>query len=185
MVTLLCSLKSAWIVLALKCNPSVLEVLATTPSFVNEAGEELRSLFPSFLSARLARAAFSGFAKSQKDRALSREIRPDRINKFMCHYLRMLYCGLNLLQTGQLIVDVRGWYFESTLRDAKSGKLDLAEALEIGRILEEKYDASPNVLPESPDADKIEDFLVRARIQNMWPKYTLVLNPPYTPNDCT
>jgi hypothetical protein len=155
--------------LALKCNPSILEVLAAVPHSYTDEGMELRKLFPKFLSRRTVSNAFRGFALSQKKAVLTRNVPQGRINKFLSHYLRMLYCGCSLLGRGEMLVDIRRTPIESWVLKAKRGELELAEALAFGEELERLIleNEALSSLPDEPDYDAISGFLLKVRMGNL------------------
>lgn len=153
--------------MALKCNPSILEALVAPPETSTFYGEELRNLFPKFLSAKYVRDAYRGFALSQKKAVLHRDVEPKRINKFLSHYLRVLWCGKNLLATGELLVNIAGTPIELAAKDAKHGRLDVAEGLHMGEMLEELIETIDTKIPEKPDTVSINAFLTKVRLHHL------------------
>ncbi len=145
--------------LALKANPTVLEVLAS--QLVRECapvGAELRDLLPAFLS-RLAAKSFAHTARRQLDRALAQE-RP-KLKQIM-HVIRLTEVALRLVRTGELsllvedraaLLAVRGGEIPATESTARARRLlaDLAAAADSGP------------LPEEPDRALVEDWLISVR----------------------
>ncbi|WP_255432505.1 nucleotidyltransferase domain-containing protein [Amycolatopsis sp. WAC 04197] len=87
--------------------------------------------------------------------------------KFAMHMVRLGVQGVELLETGRITLPVPepwlGW-----LRDLRQGKKTREEALEAAESLEHRLDelvrgASP--LPEEPDAEWADAWLVRAYLR--------------------
>ena len=155
---------------ALKCNPTVLEVLASPVCSVSPDGQALRELFPSFLSRKYVRDAFKGFAQSQKRKYEIKEAGQERLNKFLCHYLRTLYSGIELLETGCLSVNVTGKPYFALLLAAKQGQIDLNEGLNHGKMLEERIEHIylSTKIPEEPDLERINKYLFDLRTKGLF-----------------
>ena len=153
----------------LKCNPNVLEVLNAPAIDITDEGYELQKLFIHIINKRGIYNAFTGFAKSQKSQALSREVPPKRINKFLCHYLRVLYSGLELLESGVLPVNVKDRPWGRICRDAKDGKFELAEGLELGKQLELKLQHSLETtkIPDNANIMAVEQYLLNVRLNHL------------------
>jgi hypothetical protein len=77
-----------------------------------------------------------------------------------------------LLRTGSLVVDVRGTHFEKICRDAKMGLLDVDEGLQLGAELEAKIETAEagSVIPEEPDTESINKFIVKMRLKYLSPE---------------
>jgi uncharacterized protein len=150
--------------LALQANPNILETLWTPQVlFVDEIGQELRGLRDAFLSRHLYKT-YSGYVLSQfhllkKRHDKTGEYKP----KHAMHLIRLLYSGIHALRTGDIMVDV-GAYREELLR-IKSGAVPFAEvrtrALELDQLFQQAF--AHTQLPERPDYDRVNRFLIRAR----------------------
>lgn len=149
--------------LALKGDSNILEALRAPVVSSTPAGDELRSLFPHFLSRPRVRGAFLGFADNQK-RAMTAP-NAKRVNKSAVHYLRTLYNGLELLRTGDMTVRVADTDFGATLMRVKRGELSVEAVLKLGAELEAEYEvaSAASVLPEEPNLPAVNDFYVRVR----------------------
>lgn len=154
--------------LALGCNPSVLEIIASPPREITHDGEVLRAMFPLFLSRKRVRDAYRGFAASQKRQALEGSLAPQREARFASHYLRSLYCGIHLLRTGTPLVNVLGTEAEEPCRSAKLGLRSLSECLQRGVELELLIDAAyeSSTLPEEADRETVNRWLIDLRLRN-------------------
>lgn len=155
--------------LALKCNPNIIEAMAAPAMEVSPEGAVLRSMLPLFLSTKEVAGAYKGFARSQRNQAEQGTLARQRINKFLSHYLRALYCGEYLLRTGTPLINVVGTEAEEPCRNAKLGRLTVFEVLDLGHVLESRIDAAceRSVLPEHPSTDKINEWLMDLRIQHL------------------
>jgi hypothetical protein len=162
--------------LALKGHPTVLLLLFVPDELtlvVTELGTRLRQLRPAILSRRAGRG-YLGYLRGQKERLLGtrgqkRVNRPELVEthgfdtKYAMHALRLGYQGLELLRTGALTLPMpepersqvmavrRGERsFEAVIAEIDDVELRLATALEETR------------LPDHPDADAVDRFLVDA-----------------------
>ena len=160
--------------LALKGSPTVLLLLFIDGEQVLERtqlGVELQALAPAFVSARTGRA-FLGYVDAQRrglvgdrhatrTRELSSEHGYD--TKYAMHALRIAYQGLEFLSTGRITLPVaepeRSW-----LMRVRRGEIPLRQVLD--RLHEQSGRLENTVLtgrlPEEPDRDAIDRFLVDA-----------------------
>ncbi|WP_424640141.1 nucleotidyltransferase domain-containing protein [Embleya sp. AB8] len=159
--------------LALKCNPTVTELLWLPEYRVEtEAGRRLRALRGSFLSTEYVRSAYGGYALQQAKRLLGRHEAgkegfsadtAKRTAKHGRHCLRLLLQAQQLLRTGELTLDV------SAHRDDlfATGRL-AAEHPEAfaARFEQEKatLDALDSVLPDHPDRAAVDGLVVALRV---------------------
>lgn len=79
------------------------------------------------------------------------------------HLIRLLHSGIHALRTGEILVDVGAWRTE--LLRIKSGGLTFEEvqarALELDREFQAAF--AMTRLPQRPDYERVNQFLVRAR----------------------
>jgi predicted nucleotidyltransferase len=149
--------------LALQNNPNILEVLWSPVLETTPLGDELRTLRGAVLSRRVEQT-YGGYVKSQRELLLRRlrvdgELKP----KHGMHLLRLLYAGAHALRTGEVLVHVGphlpelmevrsgAWPLERIIGRAEELEADLAEA------------ARNTILPEQPDVERVEAFLLKAR----------------------
>jgi predicted nucleotidyltransferase len=150
--------------LALKANPNVLETLWTPKVLqADDVATELRGLRTAFLSRHLYKT-YSGYVLSQFRRMANAFAKTATYKaKHAMHLVRLLYSGIEALRGGEIRVDVTDHRDE--LLAIKSGALTFdearARALELDRVFQEAYRQSR--LPEQPDYERVDDFLVRAR----------------------
>lgn len=161
-----------YVSLCLKCNPSVTELM-WLPENLYEAkdrwGRQLVNMRQDFLSERLVRNAYLGYATSQFSRLLGRgdgSFSSDtrkRTAKHARHLRRLLHQGLELYQSANLTVEIpadeRQAYFdfgEAVAQDPEVARKELAAA-------EEAFDAVKSPLPAEPDFNEVERFLYELR----------------------
>lgn len=152
--------------LCLKGNPSTLEVLLAEPYETSEEGEQLRKLFPHFLSRKPVGGAFRGFAQRQRKDMFS--LTSARINKAVSHYLRVCYNGRELLDTGTMTLRIIDSPVGKLVMDAKLGIISPEEGLEIGLQMEEQMEAAfrRSILPEQANIALVDQFQLRVRQSN-------------------
>ena len=153
-----------FITLALKANPNILECLYTPlVEFATPLAEELLDIRDIFLS-KLVYQTYNGyvmsqFRKLQKDIENYGEIRW----KHAMHLIRLLLSGIQVLQSGRLNVQVDE--HREILLQIRRGEI-LWEQLDDWRLeLHRQFDAAfqTTPLPERPDYERVNDFLVKAR----------------------
>ncbi len=160
-----------FISLALKCNPTVSEVLWLSDELYEirtPLGNELISIRYSFLSAKAVRNAYFGYATSQfrrlesrGDGSFSADTRK-RTAKHARHLYRLLTQGYELYAWGNLTVRL-----EDVERYREFGERVAAGDLEAGKgqlaTFERLFDEVNSPLPAQPDEEKIEKFLLKVR----------------------
>ena len=150
---------------ALKGNPTILETLwSPLVLFANELGEELIALRKCFLSRRLI-ATYSGYSLNQFH-LMERKARagePYRVKHAM-HLIRLLHSGLHAARTGEILVDVGEYRAEllAIRRGERTWDEVAARRAELDAEFRAAFEAS--VLPELPDFDRVNEFLVKARM---------------------
>jgi hypothetical protein len=83
--------------------------------------------------------------------------------KHAMHMVRLLLSGLHALRSGEILVDV-GEHREELLT-IRRGEKTFAQVQERAQELEKQFqEALPaTVLPEKPDEERVDQFLIRAR----------------------
>lgn len=162
--------------LALRANPTILELLylpayeITTP-----AGEQLVALRRAFLAGPQVRNSYTGYALSQARRLASRHEHgkqgfsadlKKRTAKHGRHCLRLLYAGRQLLETGELCLDM------SARRDElfDAGELACSDPPAFHELFETELaavDDIDSVLPEAPDRGAVNTLLVETRLAEL------------------
>lgn len=149
--------------LALKANPTVLEVLASPVVRVEtRLGAQLRALLPAFLS-RLAAGSFAHTARRQLDRALAA---PEPKLKQIMHVIRLAEVALRLVRTGELSIVVRD---REALLAVRRGEVpvEVAESRALGLLADIAAAAPSSPLPELPDRRAVEDWLLGVREEHL------------------
>jgi predicted nucleotidyltransferase len=147
--------------LALDANPTALECLwSPIVEVITPAGRRLRDLRGAFVSAR-AHRSFAGYADAQFGRL---DPAAPRWKQAM-HMLRLLLSGLHLVRHGEPLVQV-GAHRERLLA-IKRGEVPWAEVDTWRAELAAELAATRGVLPAEPDRERVEEFLVGVRKENL------------------
>jgi predicted nucleotidyltransferase len=154
-----------FLTLALKANPNILECLySPLVEHASPIAEELLAMRSGFLS-RLVYQTYNGYVLSQ-----FRRIEQHRRNhegeikwKHPMHLIRLLIAGIRTLREGAVPVHV-GEYRERLL-SIRRGEMSWDEVNDWRLELHREFDAAfeTTKLPERPDYDAANAFLVRAR----------------------
>ncbi|GAA3974538.1 hypothetical protein GCM10023085_66320 [Actinomadura viridis] len=155
--------------LCLGVNPTVTELLWLEEYETRtELGERLIGIRRAFLSAGRVRDAYFGYAVSQfrrlenrGDGSFSADTRK-RTSKHARHLARLVHQGLELYRTGTLTVRLADpqWYRDFGERVA-AGDLEVAKG--VLAKAESDFDAARTPLPERPDEDVVEAWLLAVR----------------------
>ncbi len=150
--------------LALKANPNILECLYTPlVETVTPVAEELLSMRVSFLS-RMVYQTHNGYVISQF-RKLEQDLRTVGAPKWKhaMHLVRLLISGVTALREGY--VPVRVEEHRVRLLSVKRGEMPWEEVDAWRLSLHREFDRAlgSTRLPERPDYEKANAFLVRAR----------------------
>lgn len=152
-----------FLVLALKANPNVLEVLhSPMVEQATDLARELLAMRGAFLS-KLVYQTYNGYVLSQF-RKLQDDLRRGEIKwKHAMHLIRLLLAGIEVLRTGELPVAVTG-HRDELLR-IRDGAMPWAELEAWRKELHHEFDAAyaSTSLPERPDYERVNAFLLKAR----------------------
>jgi len=159
---------------ALRSNPTILETFKATFTTENENWcEELRSLFPDVWSSKLVFHSYRGYAQSQRkkllenDEALSNgnvELDTIRKRKSSAAWLRMLYNGYELLQTGDFTARIADTEVGILCRKYKEGESTIPEVIKTCSSWEEKLeDAFNKSTKKEANSKLVNDFLLKIR----------------------
>ncbi len=150
--------------LALQANPNLLETLwSPVVLHLDETGQELRDLRPCFLSRHLYRT-YSGYVLSQFRLMKKRHDTAGTFKaKHAMHLIRLLHSGIHALRHGDIRVDV-GEHRDELL-SIRSGSWTFADvqkrAVDLDREFQVAYENTR--LPEKPDTERVNRFLIAAR----------------------
>lgn len=153
-----------FLVLALKANPNVLECLYTPlVEFKTPLVEQLLASREKFLS-RLVYQTYNGYVLSQF-RKLEQDFRTTGAPrwKHVMHLIRLLLSGVGILQTGVVPVEVHE--HRERLMSIRQAQMSWDEINEWRLVLHREFDAAfeSTTLPERPDYQWANEFLIRAR----------------------
>lgn len=153
-----------FLTLALKANPNVLECLYTPlVEMATPLAREMLDLRPAFLS-RLIYQTYNGYVLSQFKK-LEADLRNRGAIKWKhaMHLIRLLLAGVAALREG--VVPVRVEAHRDKLLAIRRGETPWAEVnawrLELHRQFEQAF--AETKLPERPDYEKANAFLIKAR----------------------
>lgn len=153
-----------FLALALKANPNILECLYTPlVEHATPLAQELLEMRSIFLS-KLVYQTYNGYVMSQ-----FRKLHKDIENygemrwKHAMHLIRLLLSGIAALKTGQ--VPVRVAEHREKLLQIRRGEIVWSEINEWRLALHQEFDDAfaRTRLPERPDYEKANDFLISAR----------------------
>ena len=153
-----------FLVLALKANPNVLECLYSP--LVEKAtplAEELLGMRDIFLS-RLVYQTYNGYVMSQFKKMQADIRNQGQVKwKHVMHLIRLLISGISVLKDG--FVPVRVDKYREELLAIKRGEMPWEETEKWRLALHTEFDKAlaDTKLPERPDYEKSNDFLVKAR----------------------
>lgn len=172
-----------FISLALKCNPTITELL-WLPEDLYETrtllGEKLISIRQSLLSAPLVRNAYLGYATQQFRRLENRSEHGDhsfsadtrkRTAKHARHLLRLLTQGMELYETGILTVRLADPERYREFGEVVAGG-DLQAARREISAAERWIDSADPALPEKPAFARAQEWLLDVR-REFWPPVCL------------
>ncbi|MDP6445143.1 MAG: nucleotidyltransferase domain-containing protein [Pirellulaceae bacterium] len=149
--------------LALKANPNVLETL-WTPLVVeaDETARALREMRSEFLSRHIYKT-YAGYVLSQFRRMDNASKKGKYRPKHAMHLIRLLYTGAVALRTGEIQVEVSARRDE--LLAIRSGAWTYERVREHALRLEREFQCAfqETDLPEQPDIDRVDEFLIEAR----------------------
>ena len=154
--------------LALAGNPTTIE-LFWLPEELYETrtplGEEVIALRSKFLCAHRAKDAYMGYATQQFRKLLNRNEAegpaPARTAKHARHLMRLVEQGYELYTTGTVRIRLED---PQRLRDFGAAVAeDPQRAVPFMAEAEERFDRARTVLPDQPDYDAAQDWLLRVR----------------------
>ncbi|MEX2560102.1 MAG: nucleotidyltransferase domain-containing protein [Pirellulales bacterium] len=155
-----------FLILALKANPNVLECLYTP--LVERAtalAEELLAMRSIFLS-RLVYQTYNGYVMSQFKKMQADVRNHGEVKwKHVMHLIRLLLSGIEVLRTGYVAVRVDAHRDE--LLAIRWGEMDWEEVEKWRGSLHHEFNLAfeRTSLPERPDYERANEFLIRARRQ--------------------
>jgi predicted nucleotidyltransferase len=153
-----------FLILALKSNPNVLECLySPIIEFQTPLAEELLAMRASFLS-QLVYQTYNGYVMSQFKKMQTDIRNQGRVKwKHVMHLLRLLLSGITILR--ERYVPVRVDEYRDRLLAIRRGEVAWEETEQWRLALHSEFAAAFDTteLPERPDYELVNDFLIRAR----------------------
>jgi len=153
-----------FIVLALKANPNVLECLYTpVVETATPLAQKLLDMKTIFLS-RMVYQTYNGYVMSQFKKMQTDIRNQGQVKwKHVMHLIRLLLSGVTVLRDGFIPVQV-GDHRDTLLR-IKAGAMPWEEVEAWRRALHKEFDKAfeETSLPERPDYERANEYLVKAR----------------------
>lgn len=162
----------AWkfLTLALKCNPTVTELLWLPDDcyeYRYELGSELIAIREKLLSRKYVRDAYMGYATQQFQKLKDRHgegfgtVPKNRTEKHARHLARLCQQGFELYATGTMSVRLADpeWFHDFGRKAAQNVEYAEGYLAEMG----DRFDACTSVLPEQPDVQAAEAWLRQVR----------------------
>jgi predicted nucleotidyltransferase len=151
--------------LALKCNPTILEVFKAPIVETTSEGDELRKLFPYVWNSKEVFDAFTGYSLNQRKKFLDKK--DNRQNKYAVAYIRTLFNLCQLLETETFDVCIPNTAIRDILLRFKKGNYTIGEVVDEAEfwILQAKKLLSENI--HESNITKMNKFLLKLR-RNYW-----------------
>lgn len=156
--------------MAMKCNPTVLEVFKASAHFndeidrenFNQWGKYLQDLFPYVWSSKDVKNAFVGYGLNQRKKFLeNKDVRPQ---KYAVAYLRILYMACQLLETGTFEIDTTYWPIHNILRSWKNKDYSVGDVIQTCVDWEKKVElAYKNNPDKQANIEPVNEFLLEVR----------------------
>ncbi len=150
--------------LALRANPNILETL-WSPILLecHPIATELREMRQAFLSKHVYKT-YSGYVLSQFRRMKNSFEKTGKYkSKHAMHLLRLIHSGIDVLRTGEIRIDMSSQ--RDSLLAVRRGEFSLEEVRQQALALDREFQAAfeKTELPEHPDLERVNEFLIRAR----------------------
>lgn len=153
-----------FLLMATKCNPTILETFLAPVIEETEDGVLIRGLFPHIWNATAVRDAFIGYGLNQRKKFL--DDKDQRRDKYAVAYIRSLYNALELLTTGTFTVRVGDLEIGETLKRVKKGEFKTGEVIDICMDLEVKVREAAAKCNKKTDYDQINAALLKLRYKH-------------------
>ena len=154
--------------LAVKSNPSILEVFKAPVVESTPLGQSLLELFPYIWSSRRVVEAFTGYARNQRNKMFDDKYETrERKWKYAVAYIRALLQARELLVTGDMSLKVPE-VWRQDLWDIKAGRWSVGRVVDTANGLKTGvYDAYEKCVTDGTenftDMVRLDDFLLAAR----------------------
>lgn len=151
-----------FLLMATKCNPTILEVFKGPIIESTQEGKEMLKLFPHVWNSNDVKNAFLGYSTNQQKKFLQKK--DNKPHKFLVAYLRVLWQGQQLLSTGDFTLDATEFEHYELLKEWKLGKFDTAKALAICLEWEDKLKEAFEKNPDKQtNLEPVNKFIIKIR----------------------
>ena len=147
--------------LAVQCHPLVLETFVAPVEVMDAWGEQLRKLFPSVWSAKIAYEAFLRYADNQRKKML--EKKDGRPAKYAATYVRILFYLCELLERGTFTLNVADSPIGDSLRRIKNGNYRTGEVIDLGEYWAAEAARRLSSCSREANREAVDDFLISLR----------------------
>lgn len=156
--------------LATHCNPTILETFLAPlePEFEKEEivstryGKAMRKLFPYIWNSKEVYTAFRGYSRNQLTKFIDRK--DARPHKYAAAYLRVMYQGVQLLETGTFPVNFKETPIYDTLVRWKNKDYTRGEVMDVTEIWENRLtEAFEKLPPKEASLEPVNEFLLKVR----------------------
>ena len=152
--------------MAVKCNPTILEVFLAPVETETPWSKKLQDLFPHVWNSNDVKNAFIGYGMNQRKKFL--EEKDNKPNKFAAAYLRSLVCGYELLTTGTFTIRIADKAVGEIIKRFKEGDYTFGEVINECRtwekLVERAYEMNPN---KETNMEAVNEFLLDVR-KTLW-----------------
>lgn len=156
--------------LATKSNPSILELFGSPEyELFTEEARGLVDLFPYLWSSDGVKNAFLGYSRNQQNKFLSPKNKEEESRrwKYAVAYIRVLYLGTTLLETGKIHTRLVDEDRINLLKSIRNGELSVGDVVDIALTEGEKLlYAYENSDKNETDLDMVNDYLLSIRRDN-------------------
>lgn len=151
-----------FLIMATKCNPTILECFHAPVVYSNIYGDKIRDLFDSVWNKTDLVNSAIGYGINQRKKFL--ENKDDRRPKYACAYLRTLYQAWCLLDHGEYPINLSGSSIYQTAKRFKNGDFEVGEVIQFCCAWQEKLElAAEKYEDKVTDFNRINDFLINVR----------------------
>lgn len=150
--------------LAVRSNPSILEVFKAPIIYATKKGEELRKLFDYVWSPQRAYDSFIGYGLSQRKKFLNKK--DNSPTKYAIAYLRNLYSLINLLSTKDFNLKIDSLTFLNSLKNIKSGICTYGQVIDVAEQFTKIAELCLEQCSQKPNIEKVNEFLIEMRKRN-------------------
>jgi len=147
--------------LAIKCNPSILEIFKAPVAYASEDGIKLKELFPYVWNPKGVFDAFVGYGLNQRKKMLNKE--GDRPIKYAIAYLRTLYNLISLLSYKDFSLTIENPVIKEGFMSIKKGLCSYGEIIDASEELAGIAKMCLATCKQEPNLEKVNEFLIDIR----------------------